>query len=417
MMAPEARAAAGAGATPLRLKLRAAASSLAWWGWSLILVGIPLGNTTVGLAVLVAAALARLAGGGRAPCSPFARDAFYRWGWVFLAITVLSAVTSPRPHLGLATSLAFFLMFSLIACGSRMLLEPKVRQRLERLFPVALASGAIGSMYALYTHWVLGRPRAYGVSVSENGLGTVSAFTALVALAFAVRAWRRNLLFHAWLGLVTAVLSLAALLYSLSRGAWLGFGLSVALLILLQVIRGEVRWSKVVLACLLCFVLLGVVLPEAAPRVQRRMLSAFDLDRHQGRLWIWEASVRMIVANPLLGVGGGGFPFEYETYRPEPDRRDSVSFAHNIVLQIAAEFGLLGLAPFLVLIGTAIVRGWRAARRGGILVQALYCGFLGILAHEMVDNVTYGMNVGGLFWLLAGLMAHLGRPGGTSRTC
>lgn len=122
MMAPEARAAAGAGATPLRLKLRAAASSLAWWGWSLILVGIPLGNTTVGLAVLLAAALARLAGGGRAPCSPFARDAFYRWGWVFLAITVLSAVTSPRPHLGLATSLAFFLMFSLIACGSRMLL-------------------------------------------------------------------------------------------------------------------------------------------------------------------------------------------------------------------------------------------------------------------------------------------------------
>lgn len=44
-----------------------------------------------------------------------------------------------------------------------------------------------------------------------------------------------------------------------------------------------------------------------------------------------------------------------------------------------------------------------------MMMQAIYAGYVGMLLHDLVDNITYGMNVGGLFWLLTGLFVHMHR--------
>ena len=144
------------------------------------------------------------------------------------------------------------------------------------------------------------------------------------------------------------------------------------------------------------------------PALQARLASLLSLDRNDARILIWQTAVEMIKDRPLTGVGGGVFPLVYNEYRLDSGTK-AFSFAHNLPLQILAEFGLLGFIPFAGMVGLALVRGWRLAWRSGPLIISIYAGFIGMLVHDMVDNVTYGMNLGGLFWFLMGFLVHLER--------
>src|SRR5690606_33276668 len=104
---------------------------------------------------------------------------------------------------------------------------------------------------------------------------------------------------------------------------------------------------------------LAVLAAAVHPPLYQRALRIVSLEGNTDRLYIWSAAVRMIAENPLTGVGGGNFPFVYADYRPEGDRRTTVSFAHNLFLHVLAEYGVIGLVPFALMIGLALWRGWR----------------------------------------------------------
>lgn len=388
----------------LSSRLAQIASGVERLGWLSVFVGAPMGNTTVALLVLAVGTVLRLAAGRPLNWGLPRGDAFYSWAWAFQAVTVLSALFSPRPLLGLAVSLGFFLMFFILARGAADLVRMSPKQ-LDAALYVAMASGTVAAAYALYTYFGLDRARAVGVSVTENGLGTFSAFMVLFAAAGAARWWGRRRA-GAALAVVTAALNAAALVVSYSRGAWLSFAASAALFAWLLTLGGGPRTRRAVLVAVLCLAAAGSVLVASQPRIQKRLFSAFQLEANKDRLAIWQATYEMIKDHLLLGVGGGAFPREYGAYRTD-GKTVTISFAHNIILQTAAEFGLLGVIALSGLIGVILRRGWRAARNSSVLVKALYAGFVGILLHDMVDNVTYGMNGGGLFWLVGGLLVHL----------
>ena len=66
----------------------------------------------------------------------------------------------------------------------------------------------------------------------------------------------------------------------------------------------------------------------------------------ESRLQIWKAGLRMIVANPVLGVGYGQFPMRLPEYG-----YGAYMDAHNGYILIAAEMGLPALFVFLMLMG------------------------------------------------------------------
>lgn len=371
-------------------------------GWLLILVGFPMGNTTVGLAVLSLGALGRLVTRQKFEWGIAKKDGFYVWAWIFLGTTVLSAILSERPGLGLATSLAFFLMFFLLARGSAVFVQEKPYFHPSLIAYVIILSGIVAASYGIYTYVELGARRAYGISVSINGLGTVSAFMAMCGLGYFVHAWKTGRL-RATLALLMTMLSLGALVLTYSRGAWLGFAASVGLLGFLQLLSQRRR--RITAIVLLLTILVAGAVFVSEPRLVDRLQSAFSLEANQDRVVIWQATVDMIADHPLMGVGGGSFVHAYDDYRLDA-KKHAMSFAHNIVLQMLAEFGILGFCGFAAVVGIALYRGWKLAQRSGILVQAIYSAYVGILVHEMVDNITYGMNVGGLFWMVTGLLVH-----------
>ena len=78
---------------------------------------------------------------------------------------------------------------------------------------------------------------------------------------------------------------------------------------------------------------------------------------HVALFW---AALRMIVDNPLIGVG----PLNFKSLSTSYTGLDIANIAHNSFLEIAAEFGLPALAVFLLLLGAAFANLSSAARLG-----------------------------------------------------
>ncbi len=108
----------------------------------------------------------------------------------------------------------------------------------------------------------------------------------------------------------------------------------------------------------------------------------------RGRLFLWRAALEIVAQHPLTGVGIGGYPSAYGRAAAALVNGDphafmplsSVDFAHNDLLQLAAEGGLLTAAAFVVVVvvvlRTAHVRGDSQSRAvGAALVALVACGF------------------------------------------
>lgn len=131
----------------------------------------------------------------------------------------------------------------------------------------------------------------------------------------------------------------------------------------------------------------------------------------RGRLFLWRVALWLANEHPLTGVGAAGYVAEYgpaasTLLQHEPGLfmpLSSVDFAHNDVLQFAAEGGVLGAAAF-VLVGVQALR--RAARReGDVLVRAAGAALAAIYVNGLADSPLREPATFALFFFLLGWLA------------
>jgi O-antigen ligase len=151
-----------------------------------------------------------------------------------------------------------------------------------------------------------------------------------------------------------------------SRAAWLTYALVL-------VFSG---WRLIgvrgLLACVavgaVAAVVLTVSVPQVGDRVARTAM-AWEGENDgvnqalSGRAQIWAAATCMIQEHPINGVGARGFRDAYPACNPAPAAQEvwgdgPALHAHQIVLEILAETGLLGLLLWLA----AVAQAWRAWR-------------------------------------------------------
>ncbi|GAI12420.1 unnamed protein product, partial [marine sediment metagenome] len=203
-----------------------------------------------------------------------------------------------------------------------------------------------------------------------------------------------------WLGLAL-LLMILALIFSFSRGAWLG---AIGAMISYGFWEKKARLKVAIALFVATIVLLSL------PSLRGRLASIANLSHGltRERIYIWKASWDMIKAHPLLGVGMGNFPFTYEKYMVEGAKISNPSFAHNIFLNIWVEGGLLALLSFVGIVIITFVKGFRLIRSLSGLSRAVavasFSALLGILIHNQVDCILYSMHVGPIFWLLVGMI-------------
>jgi len=180
-----------------------------------------------------------------------------------------------------------------------------------------------------------------------------------------------------WPALVLPAL-VVALALTLSRNAWIGACVGVALLFILKDFR---------LAALLP-VILAALFVVAPAGIVSRLESTFNAQdpANQDRFAMLEVGARIVRDHPLTGVGPNMVPEVYEQYRPDYAVNPSNPHLHNVPMQIAAERGLPALGIWIWLIAAlalALVRQFKTSTDRVLPATAL--------------AVTAAMLVAGLF--------------------
>jgi putative inorganic carbon (hco3(-)) transporter len=240
-----------------------------------------------------------------------------------------------------------------------------------------------------------GLPRPGSIIGNPNALGAF--LVVLIGLALGRFATARDQLARSVLG-AYLLAALALLLATFSRGAWLGMiaGLGVFALLWLQAHGyaspdGVRRWwrgqrGKVRAGLLAAGVLISLVAIVASVLFVRSLDAS---GRAPGlRTEIYGNALTVFAEKPLTGHGLFTFGQHFARMQSQPPRQPH-SHAHNAVLHIAAELGVVGLAALALTVAAglrAVRRNWEAAaRRERLLLAGGMAAAAGYGAHHLAD--------------------------------
>ncbi|MGH8901863.1 MAG: O-antigen ligase family protein [Egibacteraceae bacterium] len=212
----------------------------------------------------------------------------------------------------------------------------------------------------------------------------------------------------------TALIAVA-IAFTFSRGAAVGIALSIVAAVLLRYVR--LREIAVLVITFAAFVL---AVPGYAERLQSiaTVTGALTDDPSrgtadgaiQGRLGEQAAAVKIFADHPLVGIGPGLYAQNYRDYAQGSGFRVHLGprQAHNLLLDIASETGILGLACFLGAIVVTVRDLSRARRRLltadpelAALVTSIALGILVYLGTSLFLQLSYVR----YFWLWLALGA------------
>lgn len=161
-----------------------------------------------------------------------------------------------------------------------------------------------------------------------------------------------------WWSGATALVTTAALLFTLTRSAWLGW--LVALLVVLLFSR-----ARALMYVVPALILAGALMPID---LFSRVVSTFDARQTSNldRIRMLQAGVEIIRDRPLLGVGPANVKEVYPLYRAHDAPRFRIPHLHNNVVQIWAERGILAVIAYALLLALFFrecAKGWNGAGR------------------------------------------------------
>lgn len=344
---------------------------------------------------------------------------------------LLSSFDSMAPQKSWSQSLAA-LRFLAAACSMAVLLgTPSMRWRVLRWTAFLLLFWAIDGFIQLF----LGVD-VFGITMNPDRLnalfvqkyqfyGPTLAMLSPLLLEYARREWAP------WAWAVSFTLVLGAVLISGMRAGWLSMVLVLLTYVLLMFQRENRELRRMMLSIPLLAVLILSFSYFASPLFQQRVEStrtAYQTD-HTGldevaldaattnRLPIFTTAWHMYLHHPVNGVGVRAFPQAYMVYAADDDihiqksgGKSGATHAHNVVLEVLADTGTIGLLGLLL--GSALaLRYWRKASPSQR--QDSFPFLLAILLILFPFNshfAIYGTYTSSLLWFLLGLWGSTSRP-------
>ncbi|HIE43685.1 MAG TPA: tetratricopeptide repeat protein, partial [Candidatus Omnitrophica bacterium] len=243
-------------------------------------------------------------------------------------------------------------------------------------------------------------------SVVPSTFGNPNFFSAylilmipLVGLVGSYNFIHKNFLLASILFIVCGV-SFYLVLIIKSQGAFLGLAASFVFSIFL--FRGHIfKPKRKILITILCFIFfitsilgLGKYLAEIPTLLAREM----ETGTLGIRVRIWAGTLKMIRERIFTGWGIGTYYLVYPNFRiPKyflnPHSVNATRHAHNELLEITSEMGVVGLVLFLWIIGSILYRGVRLFHRGPFGVgDFIHAGLMAGVVALLVQNLT-GVNL------------------------
>jgi len=296
---------------------------------------------------------------------------------------------------------------------------------------VALSALLFGALAAasgsLYSFVVLKDPRASGPLSDPNDLAyiLVAAIPVVLTRLGVARGWVAALS-----GAGALSLLLAGTAATVSRGGAIAIGVTLAWVVLRQVVPTRLMVAGLALVAVLGS---GVAL-IATSQVQNALsqktyIASTNVDT---RLLRWQSALRLMAANPVFGAGPTGAAVNYVQYSNDAELAERTPVTHDMYFEVGAELGVPGEAAFLTTIGLALAssevsirrrRRLRVRRDDPLLLVALAVqgSLLAILTASMFLSEEYYMPLWAAIAVAAAVElrsrpARAGQAGLTGRT-
>lgn len=383
--------------------------------------------------------------------------------WPLVAILIWAAVctgTAVDTHVALLGNYGSYdglygaVAFAVIALTAAEAFDASDLRRVGELF--AFGAGSVVVLYGIiqlhdtsvsgstwdFIHWhtTSFSSDIFSTFGNPNHLAGYLAMLLPIALVLGASSKRPLLRFSAGV-FVLAVL--VELLRTAARGAWVAT--IASLFVLLLALIPELRRRPVLMAGTGVSVLVVIAVGMAA--FGRRLLheplsQLFQSGGHtpvQQRFDIWNVAFHLALHRPLVGVGPDNFVLVYPQHQSAAWVRALgpnylVNGAHDLLMNILADQGFVGLALFLLLVGTVAIKtvgamrrfrksevddgasegARREAKRNRLITAAFAGGVVAYLVQALFNVQQVGLAFG--FWLLIGALGVAWRSAGVPQS-
>lgn len=286
----------------------------------------------------------------------------------------------------------------------------KSKEQLYSLLKVFVISGAVVSVYGILQYifkwnfqpnaWIDkemfedATMRAYSTLENPNVLGEYLLLILPIAAVFMIKLDFKRL--SKWVYIAVFAACALCLVFTQSRGCWLGFLLSTAIFVTFY--KGKL-WALVPIV----LVILPFFLPQT---IIDRVMSIGNMGDSSTsyRVYIWYGTVEMLRTYFVggIGMGEGAFRTVYPFYG-----YDAIiaPHSHNLYLQLLTEAGIGALILFLVMMICFIKNNAAICKKSVknsydyLISLALSAGVLGFLLQSMFDYTFYNYRVMGIFMM------------------
>jgi len=237
-----------------------------------------------------------------------------------------------------------------------------------------------------FTDWGLQGPQGFFENSGEYAI----QMAVLFGMSYPFYQYVKDRLprYKRWILLSVPITAAMSVMGASSRGSQLAMLAQCYFLFL----HGKVSLRTIIVTSLV-FTAIYYLIPEEQ---LERFQSAGEDKTSQQRLLYWEHGLDMLLDHPMMGVGYYNFPPYYEAHYRQDMLYDRAQLPHNIIVQVGADLGFIGLFIYLMLI-------WRAFKLTR-MVRAMELKRLGKdkIAESWITPVSKGMDIGFLGFLIAG---------------
>ena len=345
------------------------------------------------------------------------------------------AAFSPAPYFARADLFAVLGALTLYLLTATVLSSPARRiTLLSLLFGFAICHVVIGLIQFGHGENFTVLPFLEKLSVTrraggfyENPNHLAGLLEILGILALSLTCWSRR---PKWVRVIygyLAVMSYIGVALTASRGGYLSVLASLVVFGVLSLLILRAGGAAVLrkYGAIGIFILIGafitpILLLQQDPILNKRVSAVVSTD--QTRLDLWSAAIKQWKLQPIIGTGSGTYRFYGRTFRADEMQADPVE-VHNDYLHLLCEYGVIGLALFLLFLVAHIRYGWKSFLRLGplrgaadIAVRsdrlALTIGALAALGASLVHSlVDFNMHIPPNAMLMAFVFGLLVDPG------
>ena len=346
----------------------------------------------------------------------------------YVLASILSLFQTTDPVAGLLEGsklLSGFLLFLIVANRLKKAHLPVV---LVAITSTGLLISLLG--IAQYLGWQPFQLPSAGLPSATLGFRNIAAMYLIQTIPFglALLALARSTQ-HAWFASLATGLMAIFLIYTRTRGAWLGLTtgllLTTVLLFAARSKTGSLPFQNkgpqigVVLTLIFALTLIPLGVEKLGPQsMDEKKLDIADTlssivreGGDRGRLTMWRHTLEMVQDHPLFGVGLGNWAVHY----PQYDGGDRITFEaaperpHNDLLSVLSETGLVGLVCYLWFLLVLFKTAQSHLKTSDPLIRwiasACLIGLTAIFVHSLFSFPRERITPTLFFWLSAGFLA------------